>query len=264
MANTWRGSKDPACAGGQMCSWCGQRWWRPLSSSELRSAVQSLLEDLGNLPEWTTTSLALSFVRAIHKAGTRGGSSLRQKLMPSGFCWTAEVLLLRCKSCCWEQGRGLAFLNLFLISTALSGKWTLWDIPYVRAEHPLQHALTTTWGNDFSLKIFPLFFQLAGYQFFWGTWKEKIITSFELIASQNDPSLWGSPLRIVCDTSSKLGLCVCLSEISSFKVKVMLLQRLRKFWWTFVTNKKISVECCFPSAWGCQVRLKCNLSIYFA
>lgn len=144
----------------------------------------------------TAMSLKLSFIRAVHEAGTRGGSRLRQKLMPSGFCWTAEVLLLRCKSGCWKRGRVLAFLNLFLINTSLSGKRTFWDIPYVRAAHPLQHALTTTWGYDLSLKIFPLFFQLAGYQFFWGTWKEKIITSFELITPQNDPSLWGSLLTL--------------------------------------------------------------------
>lgn len=183
----------------------------------------------------TTVSLALSLMRAVHEAGTRRGSRLRQKLMPSGFCWAAEVLLLRCKSCCWECGRGLAFLNLFLISTSLSGKWTLWDIDYVRAEHPLQHALTTTRRNDLSLKIFPLFSQLAGYQFFWGTWKQKIITSFELITPQNNSSLWGSLLTLI-------RVCYSLFRIFKFPAEKLSLTKIQVHPASSIFSSVLSLE----------------------
>lgn len=253
--NCLRFFRQGSCAGGNVT---GQRQTREGAARTLHVLEVTRVPDMGSsdrdlfpsgsfIPQcrassrtWgtckrTAMSWTPSFIRVVPEAYIRGGSGLRQKMMPSGFCWTAEVLLLRCKSCCWEWGRGLAFLNLFLISTSLSGKWTLWDIPYVRAEHPLQHALTTTWGNDLSLKIFPLFFQLAGYQFFWGTWKQKIITSFELIAPQNDPSLRGSLL-----TLSRV--CYSLFRIFKFPAEKLSLTKIQVHPASCILSSVLSLE----------------------
>lgn len=67
-----------------------------LSCSELLYPVQSLSKDWRTCHR-TAMSLKQSFVRDVCKAE---GSRLRQKLVPSGFCHTAEVLLVRSNSCC--------------------------------------------------------------------------------------------------------------------------------------------------------------------
>lgn len=133
-----------------------------------------------------TTSLALSLIRAVHEADMRPDSRLRQKnnafrvLLNS---WSSPLEMEKLQLGAW-----LAFLNLFLTRTSLSGRWTLWDIPYVRIEHPLHHPLTTTSGYYLSLKIFPLFFQLAGYQFFWGTWRRKSSPALSRLLSRMIPA----------------------------------------------------------------------------
>lgn len=195
--------------------------WKPLSISELLSLLQSPPEDWRTCQR-TAMSLKLSFIREVHKVGTTGGSKLRQKLMPSGFCWTAEVLLVRSNSCCWEEGRVSAFQNLFLISSSLSGKWTLWDIPYVRGSAPVATCLENHWREWPQFENLPFIFLTGRLPVFLRHVEGE--NYHQLWADHS--SEWSQPAKEPPDTQDSLLLLVLCARISKCPAEKLSLAKI--------------------------------------